>query len=256
MPALTFKPTENVTLPVMVQFEGVPTDVPGGVSSLAVHSLYVLRDGLPIDLSSTGVSFASVSGAGNYLATFNRAALTTEAGLPFVQQSGDVFNFSESAEIAPGAFVFGAPQQALIDLELSEVLDSLTEQIDTLNGGTQPPPPVVNPIPSGSGIAQIKGTPSVELVGERICENVIEVGPGVNSLPITVNDCNGIPVQYVCVSITDDKLGKNKLASGKTDMLGHVSIDLQGPLPNELFIWRSKAGYRFKNPINIETTSI
>ena len=90
MSHLKFKPNENITFPVMVLFNGVPTDLPNGIPSLTVYSLYVLRNGQPINLSDSGVSFSSVSGDGQYLATLDRSQLTTESGQPFSQLNGDV----------------------------------------------------------------------------------------------------------------------------------------------------------------------
>ena len=175
----------------MVLFNGVPTDLPNGIPSLTVYSLYVLRNGQPINLSDSGVSFSSVSGDGQYLATLDRSQLTTESGQPFSQLNGDVFIFSESSEIEPGFFTYGPNQRAIIEIDLADI----QQQLDTLT-----PPPAQIPldpndvakdvifgevgneqtgtleceseiIPSGSGTAELKGIPSLPLIGEPLVPN-------------------------------------------------------------------------------------
>ena len=131
MPQLTFKPDENVTFPVMTTFNGTPADLPAD-GSFDVHSLYVLRDGQPINLNRAfGVTFSSVSGAGNYIATIDRTALVTEAGQPFVQQNGDVFNFAEIANINGGQ-VFGVNQQATIETDLGQAVSDIQQTLTAI----------------------------------------------------------------------------------------------------------------------------
>ena len=131
MPQLTFKPDENVTFPVMTTFEGTPADLPAD-GLFDVHSLYVLRDGQPINLDrSFGVTFSSVSGAGNYIATINRKELVTESGVEFVQQNGDVINFAEIANINGGQ-VFGGNQQATIETDLGQAVSDMQQTLTTI----------------------------------------------------------------------------------------------------------------------------
>ena len=169
------------------RFNGVPTDPPEGISSFSVSTLYVLRDGQPINLSDTGVSFLSVSGAGQFVAMLDRTALTTETGQPFEQQNGDVFIFVEATEIAPGQNTFGQNQRAVIETDIADIQQQLTdlstpviqpdpsevakdvvfgevgnEQIGTLECATE------TTIPSGTGSVELKGIPAIELIGRPI----------------------------------------------------------------------------------------
>ena len=144
----------------MTQLNGVPTDLSGGIAALAVHSLYVLRDGTPINLdSSAGVTFVSVSGAGQYLAILDHTALLIETGAAFVLQSGDVVNFSASAEIEPGQFIYGVQQQAIIEVDLLESFNTLSSQISGIT------PTVIEPDPAAVLSGVVFGQAGNEQVG-------------------------------------------------------------------------------------------
>lgn len=70
-----------------------------------------------------------------------------------------------------------------------------------------------------------------------------------------VNDTNGIGIEGVEVCITTDSEGQTPVDSKNTNALGEVTFEL---LPGGYFVWRSKSGYRFKNPtaLNIDSKEI
>ena len=106
----TFTTEEDVRFPVTIKDgTNTPVDIQGGVTSLSVKSLYVIRGGEPainLDLAA-GIAFSEISADsgddGQYIATLDRTALLLRDGVtPFVQQGGDDFVFVSQGEVVPG----------------------------------------------------------------------------------------------------------------------------------------------------------
>ena len=68
---------------------------------------------------------------------------------------------------------------------------------------------------------------------------------------VTVNDGNGIPISGVCVDVTSDAMGAALIATGRTDSFGVFEFKMDPPVPENIYVWRSKKGFRFTNPILI-----
>ena len=75
-----FTPNENVVFSLVIKQDGVPTDLPDG-STLSVKTLFVVRDGAPVNLADSGVTFSKLSNdpsdVGQYHATVDRCLLYT-----------------------------------------------------------------------------------------------------------------------------------------------------------------------------------
>ena len=183
-----FTPNENVVFSLVTKRGEVPTDVPAN-SPMVVKTLFVVRDGVPINLADSGVTFSKLSNdpsdAGQYYATVDRTALVTEGGAPFEQQVGDIFGFTYEVDLLGGTRV-SENKFASIVADHSEQLDRIESVLSSIDIG---------------------GQITVETLEQPLAQEVC------------VNDLNGIPVPCVCVSITSDEAGQVLLAEGKTCLL-------------------------------------
>ena len=94
--------------------------------------------------------------------------------------------------------------------------------------------------------------PNNTRVGTLDCNvTAVVVSPGHLAQTVTINDDSGIPIPCACVSITTDVDGTMPISEGKADALGKYEFELPKPSPQEIYIWRSKKGFRLKNPIPI-----
>jgi len=101
----------------------------------------------------------------------------------------------------------------------------------------------------------IKGTPAVSIQGAPACNASLVVSPDRPIQTVTINDENGIPIPCACVSVTTDVDGNNPISEGKADASAVFEFEIPETLPPKIYIWRSKKGFRLKNPISIPVTT-
>jgi hypothetical protein len=90
-----------------------------------------------------------------------------------------------------------------------------------------------------------KTTPIILYPEELGDMRVTSTGSGATATTLTMKDTGGNPLDGVCVWITTDAAGVNKIASGYSNALGIIIFYLD---PGVYYVWQSLSNYTFVNP--------